>query len=151
MRQRVRGNARRAIARGIGMKDGKYVILCVDDDRDVLMTLRIMLERNGYVMVEAMSAEDGVRVYKESKPDLLIIDLMMESVDAGRTFVKEVQLLGNRAPLYMLSSVGEALARNVEFADLGLSGVFQKPVEINTLLSTLKARLTKTGAATADP
>jgi DNA-binding response OmpR family regulator len=123
------------------MRNGAFVILCVDDDQDVLTSLRLILEKNGYAMVEAYSAEDGVRVYKEAKPDFVIVDLMMESVDAGRNFVKELQLLANKAPVYMLSSVGDSLAQNVQFSDLGLTGVFQKPVDVNTLLTTLRRKL----------
>jgi len=123
------------------MKNGKHVILCVDDDQDVLTSLRLVLEKNGYSMVEAYSAEEGVRVYRESSPDLVIVDLMMESVDAGRNFVKELQLLRNTAPVYMLSSVGDSLAQNVQFSDLGLTGVLQKPVDVRTLLTMLKRKL----------
>jgi DNA-binding response OmpR family regulator len=123
------------------MKNGKHVILCVDDDQDVLTSLKLILEKNGYSMVEAYSAEEGVRVYRESKPDLVIVDLMMESVDAGRNFVKELQLLHNTAPVYMLSSVGDSLAQNVQFSDLGLTGVLQKPVDVQTLLTMLRRKL----------
>ena len=123
------------------MKDGSFVILCVDDDQDVLTSLRLILEKNGYTMVEAYSAEEGLRVYKQSNPDFVIVDLMMESVDAGRSFVKELLLLGNKAPVYMLSSVGDSLAQNVQFSELGLMGVFQKPVDVSTLLTTLKRKL----------
>ena len=123
------------------MKDGKYVVMCVDDDEDVLYSLRLILENNGYIMVEAASAEEGVKVYKENNPDFILVDLMMESIDAGKNFVKELRLLGNDAPIYMLSSVGDSLAQNIDFSELGLMGVFQKPIDANTLLSTLKRKL----------
>lgn len=123
------------------MKDGKYVILCIDDDEDVLFSLRTVLEKNGYEMVQAFSAEEGLKVYKESNPDFVIVDLMMESVDAGKNLVKEFKLLGNQAPIYMLSSVGDSLASNVDFSELGLTGVFQKPIDSNTLLTTLQTKL----------
>jgi len=123
------------------MKDGKYVILCIDDDNDILESLRMILESNGYIMVGALSAEEGLKDYKTHRPDFIIVDLMMESVDAGRNFVKELKLLDNKAPVYMLSSVGDSLASNVDFSELGLQGVFQKPIEINTLLTTLKLKL----------
>ena len=125
------------------MKDGKFVILCIDDDDDVLFSLRTILEKNGYAMAQAYTAEEGLKVYKAEKPDLVIVDLMMESVDAGKNFVKELRLIGNTVPVYMLSSVGDSLASNVNFADLGLTGVFQKPIDINTLLTTLKIKLKK--------
>ena len=126
---------------GPEMKDGKYVILCIDDDQDVLTSLRMVLEANAYEMAEAGTAEEGLKVYKAEQPDFVIVDLMMESVDAGKNFVKELQLLNNAAPVYMLSSVGDSLASNVQFSDLGLTGVFQKPVDTNTLLTTLKTKL----------
>jgi len=123
------------------MKDGKHVILCVDDDQDMLDNLRVVLEANGYVMAEASSAEEGLDVYKEVAPDLLIVDLMMEEVDAGTSFVKEVRLLGNKAPIYMLSSVGDSLSMNTDYSALGLSGVFQKPISPDALIATLKKKL----------
>ncbi len=123
------------------MKDGKNVILAIDDDEDVLYSLRMILENNGYEMVEAYSAEEGLKKYKAHSPDLVIVDLMMESVDAGKNFVKELKLLENKSPIYMLSSVGDALASNIDYNELGLDGVFQKPIETNTLLSVLKQKL----------
>ena len=123
------------------MKNGKYVILCIDDDIDVLNVLRIVLEQNNYIMVEAETAEEGLKVYKSENPDFIIVDLMMEEIDAGRNFAKELRLLNNKAPVYMLSSVGDSLTINVDTSDLGLDGVFQKPIDFNSLLTTLKVKL----------
>ena len=123
------------------MKDGKHVILCIDDDKDILDTLRIVLQENDYIMDEALSAEEGLKVYQEVQPDLIIVDLMMEEVDAGRNFVKELKIINNQAPVYMLSSVGNALTENINYAELGLTGVFQKPIDFDTLLTTLTTKL----------
>ena len=123
------------------MKDGKYIVLCIDDDPDILDSLRMVLEANDYVMIEAESAETGLKVYKENDPDFIIVDLMMEEVDAGRNFAKELRVLNNTAPVYMLSSVGDSLASNIDFSELCLDGVFQKPIDFNTLLTTLKIKL----------
>ncbi len=125
------------------MKDGKFVVLCIDDDDDVLLSLRMVLEKNGYSVVEARSGEDGLSVYKKESPDFVIVDLMMESIDAGRNFAKELRLLNNTAPVYMLSSAGDALVKNFDFVELGLNGVFQKPIDSKTLLSTLDVKLKK--------
>ena len=119
----------------------KRTILVIDDDPDLLDTLRIILEKHGYHMVGAESAEEGLRAYKESPPELIIVDLMMEEVDSGTSFVKELQALGNKAPIYMLSSVGDSLHSSIDYAELGLSGVFQKPIHTHTLITTLKTKL----------
>jgi len=65
----------------------------------------------------------------------------MEEVDSGVNCVKELKLLGNKAPIYMLSSVGDNLNETISFSELGLSGIFQKPIEPQMLLKTLKAKL----------
>jgi DNA-binding response OmpR family regulator len=123
------------------MQNGKHVILAIDDDQDVLDALRMVLEANGYVMAEAHSAEEGFKTFKQSRPDLLIVDLMMEEVDAGTSFVRQLQVLGNTAPIYMLSSVGDNLNSNIDYSSLGLNGVFQKPLNPDVLLSILRAKL----------
>lgn len=123
------------------MKDGKNVILCVDDDKDFLDSVRTILETNNYTVVSASSAEDGLKLYKESKPDLVIVDLMMEEIDSGTGLVKELKLVGNKAPVYMLSSAGDQLSMVTDYSTLGLDGVFQKPLQPKQLLSALKEKL----------
>ncbi len=123
------------------MQDGKHVILCIDDDPDVLECMRVVLESNHYKMVEAGSAEEGLKVYKAEKPDLVIVDLMMEEIDAGTNFVKEIRAIGKTCPIYMLSSAGDTLNMSTSYSDLGLDGVFQKPIDNTMLLSILKSKL----------
>jgi DNA-binding response OmpR family regulator len=123
------------------MRDGKYVILYVDDDPDMLDSLRMVLEGSGYLMEEAMSAEDGLHRYKAVKPDFVIVDLMMEEVDAGAHLAKELKALHNTKPVYLLSSVGDQLHQTIDSVALGLTGVFQKPVSFDTLLATLRSKL----------
>jgi len=123
------------------MQDEKHLILCVDDDPDVLAALQTVLEADGYATATAPSAEQGLKAYKDVSPDAIILDLMMEEIDAGTSFVKELKLLGNTAPIYMLSSVGDDLSLEADYSTLGLAGVFQKPVSTERLLSVLKQAL----------
>jgi CheY-like chemotaxis protein len=123
------------------MSEPRPLILYIDDDPDYREVMRILVESAGYEMAEAASAEEGVLVYKQRPPDLVIVDLMMEEVDSGTAFVKELRLLGNKAPIYMLSSVGESMSLSADHMALGLSGIFQKPIDRATLLGVLKAKL----------
>ena len=123
------------------MKDGKYVILAIDDDVDIIDVLKNTLETNGYAFASAYTAEEGLKVYKETDPDFVIVDLMMEEVDAGKVFVNELKLKGNKSPVYMLSSVGDDLNKYVDYKELGLDGVLQKPINSEDLLNILKTRL----------
>ncbi len=123
------------------MADQKYTILVVDDDPDIRFSLRVVLEGNGYAVVEAATAEEGLKVYKAQHPDLVIVDLMMEEVDAGAGFVKELKALQNKVPVYMLSSVGDNLNMSTDYTALGLAGVFQKPIDNTTLLTIIRSKL----------
>jgi DNA-binding response OmpR family regulator len=123
------------------MKDAKHLILHVDDDPDLRDAMRLRLEKAGYDVASAASAEEGLKAFKAKTPAFILIDLMMEEVDAGTNMVKELKLLGNKAPVYMLSSVGDQLNQIANYAELGLMGVFQKPINFDTLLKTLKAKL----------
>jgi len=123
------------------MQDGKHVILCIDDDDDILLFLRTVLESKEYVVATANTAEAGLKAYKQNTPDLMIVDLMMEEVDAGTHFVKELKLLGNTAPVYMLSSVGDNFSMTADYTAMGLSGMFQKPIDPEQLLTILALKL----------
>jgi two-component system, chemotaxis family, chemotaxis protein CheY len=123
------------------MQDGKYIIMVVDDDPDFLTAMRLVLEASGYIMAEAKSAEQGLKIYKKTNPDLVLVDLMMEEIDSGTTFVKELRLIGNKAPVYLLSAAGDEMADNIDYAQLGFAGVFQKPIENQRLLSVIKTKL----------
>lgn len=119
----------------------KRTILCIDDDQDILDILKAILTANGYEVVGALSAEQGLRAFKQSRPDLIIVDLMMEEIDAGTNLVKQLKAAGSGAPVYMLSSVGDSLSMLTDYGELGLSGVFQKPIDSDKILSTIRAKL----------
>ena len=123
------------------MPNAKRVILCIDDDPDILEFLRIVIESNNYTVCQASSAEEGLQAYREAPPDLIICDLMMEEVDAGTNLVKELKALGNKAPVYMLSSTGDHLHSTIDASALGLSGILQKPFDSESLLTLLRAKL----------
>jgi DNA-binding response OmpR family regulator len=123
------------------MQNGKYVILIVDDDPDFLQAMRLFFEANGFIVAEAKSAEEGLNIYKKTNPDLILVDLMMEEIDAGTDFAKELKLLGNKAPIYLLSAAGDEMADNIDYAQLGFAGVFQKPIDNKRLINVIKAKL----------
>ena len=70
-------------------------ILLVDDDVDYLFQLRFHLEKDGYHVVSAESQKEGERILESTKPDLAIIDLMMENEDSGFILCRKLK---NRYP-----------------------------------------------------
>ena len=61
----------------------KRNILIVDDDPDQRLTLRLPLEASGYQVSEAKSSQEGLKMVKEIRPDLIILDVMMDTATAG--------------------------------------------------------------------
>ena len=125
------------------MRDGKPVILYIDDDRDMLDGVRVQLEARGHIMVEARSGEEGVRVFVRELPDLVLVDLMMEEVDAGTRVVRELRLHGNQVPIVMLTSVGDSFSMTADAESLGLAAILQKPVDPKALDALLRAKIRK--------
>lgn len=123
------------------MKDGKHVVLHIDDDPEFIDSMKLIVEKGGYILESAPSAESGVKRFKEVKPDFVIVDLMMEEIDSGVNFVKEIRFLGGEIPVYLLSSAGDQLHASVNYAELGFDGIFQKPIEPAVILGTLKEQL----------
>jgi DNA-binding response OmpR family regulator len=119
----------------------KKTILTIDDDPDIRSSLRLCLEAEGFTVGEAINAEEGLKVAERIKPDAVIVDLMMENVDSGATVAQKLKEEGFAGPVWMLSSAGDTVRYNLDARELGLAGIFQKPVDPKTLVATLKTKL----------
>ena len=116
-------------------------ILIIDDDPDIRSALRIVLEAAGFSVGEASSGEEGLAATRRIEPDAIVVDLMMESVDAGSRLSQELKTNGFGGPIFLLSSAGESVRFNIDARELGLAGIFQKPVDHGVLVRTLKKTL----------
>ena len=119
-------------------------ILIIDDDSDILSTIRIVLESAGYAVGSAQSAEEGLTTAEKIKPDAIIVDLMMETIDAGAKLSQALKESGFKGPIYLLSSAGDVVRLNLDVRELGLAGTFQKPLDPKVLLNTLEKELRST-------
>lgn len=119
----------------------KRVILCIDDDPDFLAQIEAILTSGGYQVVKAESASEGFEKFEATTPDLIVVDCMMEAVDSGIEFAKELKQRGNKAPVVMTSSIGDSLHKQSDTSEFGLAGVLQKPVEKASLLDFVAKRL----------
>ena len=122
------------------MRNGKYVVLTVDDDQDVIDGVTMILEANGYIVESAMNGKAGLAKYMESDPDFVLVDMMMESVSAGMDLAMALKALGKK-PVYMLSSMSDGLTQIADPSSQGLDGALQKPLDPDVLLDILRTRL----------
>ena len=113
-------------------------ILVIDDDQAILDSINAVLSSNGYNVVTAINGDAGIEKFRSGKPDMVLCDMMMEKIDAGYKVAEIIRKEDNSTPIYLLSSMGNATLNNVNIFDLGFNGVFQKPVDPDTLLAQIK-------------
>lgn len=82
-------------------------IMIVDDDPDVVEGCRLVLEREGHEIGCAYSRGEGYEQIGIFKPDLLILDVVMEQPDDGLALARQLRKEGNALPILMLSSINK--------------------------------------------
>ncbi|HDP80316.1 MAG TPA: response regulator [Spirochaetes bacterium] len=130
---------------------GKKILL-VDDDRDLVATLVQALKMNGYEVEAAYSGAEGLKRLLEVRPDLVILDVMMETDTAG--FEISYQIRSERptskykdvkdTPIIMLTAINQvtnsrfSLNEDQSFLP-GINDFLTKPVKIDELLEKVEA------------
>lgn len=118
-------------------------ILIVDDDPDMIEASRIVLEKDGYSVSSARNLDEGLRTFEETKPDLLILDVMMEEPDDGLRFARQVRRMGSTLPILMLTSVNRAMGLQIGKDEemVPVDEFVEKPVDPSALLAKVKSLL----------
>ncbi len=80
-------------------------ILVVDDDLDILDQYAILLKADGYNVVQASSVAEAEETILTVRPDLAILDLMMEDKDAGFVLCNQLKRLYSDLPVIIVSNV----------------------------------------------
>lgn len=125
----------------IGLREKRKTILLVDADPHARAVLRNALEEAGFTVGEAATGFDGERTALRVKPDAILADLMLETIDAGGAIADRLRSLGAQIPIYIVSSASDALVGSVGLRELGISGVFLKPSDPAVVIRALKTRL----------
>ena len=125
----------------IGLGAKRKMILLVDSDPHARAVLRNALEAAGFSVGEAANGPEGERTANRIKPDAILADLMMETIDAGGAIADKLKEAGSRIPIYLVSTAADALVGSVGLHELGIAGVFLKPIDPAVVVQTLKTRL----------
>jgi two-component system, OmpR family, KDP operon response regulator KdpE len=123
-------------------------LLVVDDEPEVLRTLRLVLSGNGYHVVTADSGEAALSELAHRLPDLILLDLMLPGID-GLDVLRAVRERSATLPVIVLSARGEELTK-VQALDLGADDYVAKPFGVKELLARIRVALRHAvGSATA--
>ncbi len=106
-------------------------VLIVDDDPDIVEASQLFLEKEGHQVETANSRREGMLKVESFKPDLLILDVMMEQPDDGFVMAQDLRRQGKTFPILMLTSVASAsgLAFDKDAEMVPVDDFQAKPVE----------------------
>jgi CheY-like chemotaxis protein len=120
-------------------------ILLVDDDLDLLEQNKIVLEGKGYDVITAESSKEGWELFKSAKPDIAVVDLIMEEHDSG--FILSYKIKkdehGKNIPVFVLTSAtyitgfkfGASTEEEKEW--IKCDAILNKPIVVEDLLSKI--------------
>ncbi len=112
-------------------------VLIADDDRAIRQSLATALEINGYQVTACVDGVSALAAYRESRPDVLVLDVMMPGVD-GLGVCQVLRAEGDQIPILMLTARVETADR-VAGLDAGADDYVPKPYDIDEVLARLRA------------
>lgn len=118
-------------------------VLVVDDDPDITFAISLYLKKERHEVRTAASRAQGMEAIEAFKPDLMILDVMMEQPDDGIAMAQELRRLGFTLPILMLTSVGRVTGMSYDRDSdvVPVEAFFEKPVRPEDLLKKVNELL----------
>ncbi len=122
-------------------------VLLVDDDADFVEMNRALLAENGYTVRVAFSGKQCLEEVGRKRPDLIILDMVMESPNDGFEVSRELRNseLTRTSPLVMITSVNDTIPFRLEpdATWLPVDTLLEKPVDPHLLLAVVNKALSR--------
>lgn len=115
----------------------KIKVLLVEDEQSLAMILSDTLEAQGFEMRTAGDGEQGLRIFEEQKPDILVADVMMPRMD-GFEMVRRIRKMDKHTPVLFLTA-RSAVNDVVAGFELGGNDYLKKPFGIQELIIRIKS------------
>ena len=127
---------------------GKAKILIIDDDPDIVESMKVVLESKKYSVVVTENGEEGLAKAKSEKPSLIILDVMMETNSKGFDIARILRKDKNykNIPILMLTAIKDATGWDFkkEAGDenwLPVNDYVDKPIKPDELISKVEKLL----------
>ena len=119
-------------------------ILVVEDDFSTRHLLGVILNARGYEVALASDAEEGLRILREGKVNLILLDLLLPGA-SGIDFLRSRRQLDRtmQAPVIVVSAVQEIDALRPQLRELGASDAVRKPFNMELLLASVEKHVRK--------
>jgi DNA-binding response OmpR family regulator len=124
------------MAKDSGQKAGKRILL-VDDDAEIVESLRLALEANGYTVLIARDGNQGLALSERENPDLVILDMMMPK--RSGFLVLEKMRRTREAPMRVIMITANEGTRHKAYAEmLGVDDYIRKPFPMDRLIESVQ-------------
>ncbi|KKU15273.1 MAG: Response regulator [Parcubacteria group bacterium GW2011_GWB1_45_9] len=118
------------------------LILLVDDDPQIQEIYSMKLSASGYKIIQARNGEEGVKIAKQERPDLILLDILMPVMDGARALVElREDPETKNIPVLILTSL-EDRPEDIKFAkEAGAVDFMRKDIDFNDLLAKIKSAI----------
>ncbi len=117
---------------------GNKSILVIDDDQRTLSLLKAFLEPEGFDVITAADGVSGMKLLRESKVDLVLLDVMMPGLD-GYQVLQSIRE-HNSVPVIMVTGITDK-ASTIKFLELGADDYVTKPFIEEELIARIQNKL----------
>ena len=117
----------------------KIKILFIDDEPDTCMLFKRMLDEAGFNVFTATSAKDGLTLYKNEKPYLVFLDIIMPDKD-GIQLLKEIKKIDPQQIVMMITG-SEEIGSIMAAMKLGAYDYISKPFDLEAIINAIKEAL----------
>jgi CheY-like chemotaxis protein len=121
------------------MTDKAATILCVDDEEPGLVVRKILLEQAGYHVLTARSGPEGIKLFKSTPVDAVVLDYWMAGMN-GVAVARELKRLDSGIPIIILSAYGTLLDETLGLAEVWIRKGEEDPQYLLAQLSELLNR-----------
>ena len=98
------------------MATEKSLVLLVDDDEDFLFQQRVQLQDAGFEVVTAQGQGQAERILADRRPDVAVVDVMMENPDAGFVLCHHIRKNDPSIPVILVTSVNSETGMDFDMA-----------------------------------
>ena len=119
----------------------KIKILVVEDESTLQMIISDVLEKQGYVVAQAANGNEGIRLFYEFHPDMVIADIMMPQLD-GLSMTQQIRQNDHKTPILFLTAKSKT-EDVVKGFETGGNDYLKKPFGMDELLVRIKALLNR--------
>lgn len=120
------------------------LIALIDDDPDIIDASSLVLKSKGYEIVSAANPEDGYKIVIDCKPDLIILDVMMDEPDDGFFLAQKFRRDGITIPIIMYTSISKAIGFEYGSGEMvPVNDFVEKPISPEQLVQKVESLLQK--------